>query len=297
MTDERPTVRPVTLSRLVELVHLCHDIAQTTEEIEMSLDVTRRRARETILEALRIGLITERDEDVYTSSSAGDAFLDAVRGEVWSEVSRILAGGSPHYSKLLQVLDEQGPATMDGLLDALTSVSEDTLYSYNQTGVEIICDWAERLGVAQRNAFTGQYYPVERGDVPVEFPQILLEEYEDLEETAGVNLQQRYLSIPRLREQTCERLRCTRTAFDEGLLVLCQQNVGDLELAGAPLDTTAKDSALGIKQLAVEDDDALISTSQSTDPVMSGIEHFGKQYYYLTVHDHDRDLTFTLEEQ
>ncbi len=287
MTDERPTVRPVTLSRLVELVHACCDGTQTTEDIERRLDVTHRRARETILEALRIGLVTEPAEDLYASSPAGDAFLDAVLGEEWSGVSRILEEGSPHYSRLLRVLDEQAPATMEDLLDALTSVAEETPYSYNQTSVEVVCDWAERLGVVQRNAFTGRYYPVERKEIPGDFPVVLLDVYEDLEETAGVNLQQRYLSIPRLRERTCERLRCTRSAFDDGLLVLCQENVGDLELAGAPLDTTAKDSALGIKQVALADNGALISTSQSTDPVMSGVEQFGKQYYYLAVHDHE----------
>jgi hypothetical protein len=34
-----------------------------------------------------------------------------------------------------------------------------------------------------------------------------------------------------------------------------------------------------------------VSTAQSTERVMAGIEQFGKQYYYLTVHD--RDLTYT----
>ena len=297
MTDERPTIRPVTLSRLVELVYACRDGSQSTEDVETLLDVTHRRARETILEALRIGFVTESDEETYTSSPAGEAFLDAVLDEAWSEVSQILASGSPHYSTLLQILDEEGPAGMEDLLDALTREAEDTPYAYNQTGVEIVCDWAERLGVAQRNAFTGRYYRVKSEDIPADFPAVLLDVYGELEETAGVDLQQRYLSIPRLRERTCERLRCTRTAFDDGLLVLCQQNVGDLELAGAPMDTTAKDSALGIKQVALADEGALISTSQSTDPVMSGVEQFGKQYYYLAVHSHDRDFAFTVEEQ
>jgi len=37
-------------------------------------------------------------------------------------------------------------------------------------------------------------------------------------------------------------------------------------------------------------DDSLVSTTQSTEQVMSGIEQFGKQYYYLAVHD--RDLNY-----
>jgi hypothetical protein len=124
---------------------------------------------------------------------------------------------------------------------------------------------------------------------------VLLSVYEDLEETAGVNLSQRYLSIPELREETCERLGCTRTAFDEALVNLVGQNVGKLELSGAPMDTGAKEAQLGIKQIALADDDGLVSTDQSTDQVMRGVEQYGKQYYYLAVHD--EELTFTQEPQ
>jgi len=81
--------------------------------------------------------------------------------------------------------------------------------------------------------------------------------------------------------------------FNEALLELCQQNIGKLELSGAPMDTAAKDSALGIKQISLADDGGLVSTSQSSQQVMAGVEQFGKQYYYLAVHD--RDITFTQE--
>jgi len=60
------------------------------------------------------------------------------------------------------------------------------------------------------------------------------------------------------------------------------------------MDTGAKDAALGIKQIALADDDGLVSTSQSSQQVMAGVEQFGKQYYYLAVHD--REITFTIED-
>jgi hypothetical protein len=37
----------------------------------------------------------------------------------------------------------------------------------------------------------------------------------------------------------------------------------------------------------------LISTDQSTDLVMSGVEQFGKRYYYLAIHD--EDITYSQE--
>lgn len=120
-----------------------------------------------------------------------------------------------------------------------------------------------------------------------EFPSVLLSVFAEREETAGVNLNQRYLSVPKLREYTCERLRCPRETFDDALLALVGQNIGKLELSGAPMDTEAKDAALGIKQIDLTSSDGLVSTDQSTERVMAGVEQYGKQYYYLAIHDND----------
>lgn len=295
MSSERPTVRPVTLGRLVEVTHLCDDTERDTESIEESLDVTHRRARETLLEAVRIGLLDESDDETprYTTTSIGEQFLEAVRGENWADVSSILSTHSPHYGALLEAVEEEEPAPIEALLDQLEEAAEFTPHSYNQTGVEVVGAWAERLGRVNRNAFTGHFYRVERDDVPPNFPYVLLETYDELEEHAGVNLRQRYLSIPRLREELCERLQCPRDAFDEALLDVCSQNVGKLELSGAPMDTEAKESVLGIKRIARADSDGLVSTSQSSQQVMAGVEQYGKDYYYLAVHD--RDITYTEE--
>jgi len=296
MTEERPTIRPVTLGRLVELTHACEANGQTTSDLEAQLEMTHRRARETVLEALRIDLLhegTADDKAVYSTTEVGKEFLDAVRDKAWDHASTILAAHSPHYDAFLEAVAEIGPADLDILLRRLEETAETSPYEYNQTSVEVTGDWAERLGEVQRNAFTGSYYVVQRDDVPEGFPTELLEIYDDLEETAGVNLRQRYLSIPRLREAMCEHLGCTREAFDDALVKLCQQNVGKLELSGAPLDTAAKDAILGIKQIDLANDRTIVSTSQSTQRVMSGIEQFDKQYYYLAVYD--RDITFTQE--
>lgn len=297
MTSERATVRPVTLGRLTELTHLCENAPRSTTDVEEELDVTNRRAREAILEATRIGLLEEQDsdedddKDVYRTTPVGERFLTAIRNEDWSAADKILAVRSPHYDALLEALSKIGPIHPDELLEHLEEKHEFSPYSFNQTGIEVIGNWAERLGGIQRNAFTGDYYVVDRTDVPPNFQYVLLEVYDELEETAGVDLRQRYLSIPRLRERTCERLGCTRDAFDWALSTLCRQNVGKLELSGAPLDTAAKDSALGIKEITLADGDALVSTSQSTQQVMAGLEQFDKQYYYLAVYD--RNITFT----
>lgn len=267
-----------------------------TEDLEGTLDVSHRRAREIVLEAVRIDLLSEEDtgeEPVYTTTDIGFALLNAIQAENWRRVSKILATRSPHYGAFVEAVDELKHADLETLLEQLETEHEFTPYSFNQTSVEVVGDWGERLGRIQRNAFTGSYYPAEQTPIPNNFHFILLDVYDDLEQTAGVDLRQRYLSIPRLRETTCERLGCTREAFNEALLALCQQNVGKLELSGAPMDTGAKDAALGIKQIELADDNGLVSTSQSSQQVMAGVEQFEKQYYYLAVHD--RNITFTPE--
>lgn len=297
--SERATVRPVTLARLVELTNACDESEQTTAALEDALDVSHRRARETILEACRIGLLAEEasdgDDDArYTTTRIGNEFLGGVQREDWARVSRILQLQSPHYGAFLEAVDAVGPAAPETILAHLKQTHEHSPYDYNQTSIDVVGDWGERLGAIQRNAFTGSYYRAEGESVPANFPFVVLSVFEELEETAGVTLSQRYLSIPELREHVCERLNCTRGVFDEALVSLVGQNVGKLELSGAPMDTGAKEATLGIKQIERAESGGLVSTDQSTDLVMSGVEQFGKQYYYLAVHDDD--ITYTQED-
>ena len=296
--SERPTVRPVTLARLVELTNACGDRSRPTKELESDLNVTHRRARETILEAVRMGLLsatetTEGEEPRYSTTQIGIQFLNAVRDEDWSQVSVLLQNSSPHYEAFLDVVDGLQPTDTDRLLERLENDHVDTPYDFNQTSIDVLGDWGERLGTIQRNAFTGSYYRPKDDCVDEEFPAVLISVFRDHEETTGIDLRQRYLSIPELREYTCERLRCTRTDFDNALLSLAGQNVGKLELSGAPVDTGAKEAQLGIKQISRDDAGGLVSTDQSTDRIMSGVEQYGKQYYYLAIHE--PDLTFTQE--
>lgn len=288
--SERATLRPVTLGRLVEVTYLCSQEARTTEDIEDLLGVSHRRARSTILEAMRISLLEEDDDgeqDVYEATYVGDGFITAVKNEAWESVSNILETRSPHYGTFIEGLESLGTATEEEVLDDLEDRSEFDPYDYNAASVDVLGDWAERLGVVQRNAFSGDIYTVTTDEVPANFSAVLLSIYDDLEETAGLDLRQRHLSIPKLREYGCERIRCPRDTFDEALLELASQNIGRIELSGAPMDTEAKHSPRGIKRVSLSEGESLVSTDQTSEQVMAGIEQHGKQYYYLAVFDRD----------
>lgn len=292
MSDERPTVRPVNLGRLVELTHFCRNGSQSTDDVVDALDVSKRRARETILESTRISL-TEKisDGETYATTTIGERFIDAIEASDWEKVSSILQTHSPHYGEFLDLFEDSNTIEPDAALELLEDEAEFTSYEYNETSLDVIGAWAQRLGAIQRNAFDGTFYAVEESDVLPNFPYVLLSVADRLEESAGVNLKKRYLSIPELREYTCERLSCDRAAFDEALQKLAQQNIGRIELSGAPIDTGAKEARYGLKTIELADGDGeLITTDQSSEQVMRGLEQLDKQYYYLAVYD--RDLQF-----
>ena len=292
MSDERPTVRPVNLGRLVELTHLCQTKPQSTDAVVDALDVSKRRARETILESARLNLIEETSEEgLYATTTIGDKFIQAVEASNWQKVSSVLKTHSPHYGEFLSLFEDGTRVEPDEALNLLNDRAEFTPYGYNETSLDVLGAWGQRLSAIQRNAFDGTFYAVEESDVPPNFPYVLLSVADSLEESAGVNLKKRYLSIPELREHTCERLSCDRATFDDALRTLAEQNIGRIELSGAPIDTGAKEARYGLKTIELADSDGeLVTTDQSSEQVMRGVEQLGKQYYYLAVYE--RDLQF-----
>lgn len=292
MSGERATLRPVNLARLVEVIGACDGEKTTPEELASSLESTERRAKEVAAEAERIGLLERREgeEEQYTAAPLGQELLEAVEDAEWLDVSRLLAANSPHYAILREAIVEMDSATVEELTEQLSD--HPGLYKFNQTGIEVICDWGERLGDFQRHAFTGRYYVVDwHQEIDSSFGDILLKEYENLDQTTGLNVQQGFVSLPQLREHLCERLRCPRDAFDDALVELLDQNIGKLELAGAPRDTQAKDSALGIKDIEVSAAGGLVTTIQSTDRILRGVEYRNKQYFYFADQRPDHPLS------
>lgn len=291
MTTERPTLRPVTLARLIEAVYLCESTPRSTEEIANAIDVTNRRSRETILEARRLALLREAEsgpqEQVYDSTEIGDRFLGYVRSEEWPEVSRILRSQSPHFDGYLDVVESNSAMTSDEILARLQASEASSSRTYNQTSIDVLNDWAERLGAVQRNAFTGGYYAIQDSPSSDKFEACLVSTYDAFDHTTGLGMRQHYVSIPLLREHVCERLQWPRDAFDPALLDLFDQNIGRMDLHGTIRDTGAKDARFGIKKIALTETERLVTTTHTTDRVMVGLERKGKQFFYLELLDHD----------
>lgn len=281
----RDTIRPVTLSRIVEVIDFCHQEAHSSpENIKEAFGMSGNRTNEVLSEVDRLSLITIADEIELTPS--GNQFHNALLQAEWQEIHEVLYRASPHYQIFIDTLAERENNEMgvdeNQLLSALECRNHD--FRFNKTGVSLLTDWAERLGVIQRNVFEDRYFSIQSSTNSETFAEALQDQYDEMEVTRGLGMRQRYISIPKLREYICERLNISRDAFDDHLASLAQANIGRMELSGAPHDSQAKESRLGIKTITLTEEDGVVSTSMSSDRVLSGITMpDGKMYYFLTI--------------
>jgi RNase P/RNase MRP subunit POP5 len=278
----RATIRPVSLSRIAEVVDICNRSEVSKKDLEDLLDASSGRVNEITAEMERLDLI-QGDESVVLTDQ-GDALHGFLKNEEWESVHEVLYEGSPHYRTFLDYLSQRqskNGLTEEEIVEALEDTDEDL--RFNVTGVSLLTDWAERLGAIQQNVFQGRYYWVAE-DFEGSFTRTLQEIYSEVEVERGVNLRQRYVSIPKLREMVCEILQISRSEFDELLNQVYFDNIGDMELSGAPLNTQAKETNVGIKTIKKDDSGSITTTKMSSEQILNGVTlEDGKMYYYLSI--------------
>lgn len=278
----RATIRPVSLSRIAEVVDICDGGEISGQDLEESLNASSGRVNEITAEMERMGLL--QGEDSFVLTTRGEKLHGFLENEKWESVHEILYEGSPHYRAFIdffrQRQSEKG-LTEEEIVDTLEGIDDDL--KFNATGVSLLTDWAERLGAIQRNVFQGRYYGISE-DFDGDFTRTLQETYSEMEVERGVNLRQRYISIPELRETVCEHLHLPRSDFDEMLNQVYFENIGGMELSGAPLNTQAKETSIGIKTIEKDDTGSITTTKMSSDQILDGITlEDGKMYYYLSI--------------
>ena len=280
----RATIRPVSINRIAEVVEICTQAPASEKDLQDRLDASENRVREITAEMTRLSLVYESDK--FDATPEGEQLHSAFINGDWGDVHQLLYESSPHYmafSDLLRSRKCEEGLYQEEITEKLNQASDDL--KFNKTGVSLLSDWGERLGVIQRNVFNNRYYwAADSLDENQNFRKRLEEEYEDLEVERGVNLKQRYISIPRLRESLCESLGLRRSTFDQLLADLYLANIGNMEMSGAPLNTQAKDVKSGIKTISVGESGGLQTTEVSSESVLRGITlSDGKMYYYLTI--------------
>lgn len=280
----RETLRPVTLKRIIEVSHICQQGDTNLEALKDKLGLSQKRAKEIVLEMERTALVDEVDGELQITSP-GEWLWEGYDSEDWQQVHQVLYENSPHYQAFIDLLVSHSGdygLTEDELLDQLEDRHEGL--RFNKTGLDVVGDWGERLGAIQRNVFEDRYYSVISTRKDESFVDVLQEEYAEMDVKRGIGMRTTHVSIPEIRELVCERLRLTRDEFDQRLVDHYMENIGKMELSGAPLDTQAKESRFGIKTISKSEEDGHATSEMVSDRVLNGIAlQDGKMYYYLAI--------------
>lgn len=273
----RQTMRPVSLGRVIEITYIAEKSPQITDiSLIEKLGVSKGRAREILQETERMNLLKE-NENGYSITNLGHDLIGAIQKNDWSSIHHIMMK-YPFYETFYTAVKDIGPAERVELLDHLS----DSVVRINQTTIEVMADWVERIGFVQRNVFTGKYYVITNNNRS--FIASFLSEYDKLNRKAGLTLKQRYVEIPRLREAVCEELFISRDEFDKELIQIYIRNIGLLELSGAPVTTHAKKSQKKIKSVVIQEIPDWISMKLTSESFLKGIVYNSKKFYYIAVH-------------
>jgi hypothetical protein len=155
---------------------------------------------------------------------------------------------------------------------------------YNKVTVDLLTDWGERLGALVKNPYTQEYYPRrEREEEWDEFLRSINLSYDDMNTRTGISSKLIYVEIPRIRERVCQQLRIGRPGFDRLLRRLALEKPGEIELASAPVTTSAKTSPFGIKLLQ-ESHDPKGTSITGSEATREGLSIGGKEYFYIAIH-------------
>jgi hypothetical protein len=281
----RNTIRPVTLKRVIETCSIATKTRNfDTAIISKELSVSSDRAKEIILELELMGLLTNSQKEYFPTNNTKE-FLEYFENEHWNKIHEYFNANYRFYHDYIKIL--QSNITGKGLtLIEIKDNSIEEKLSLNQTAVEVLSDWCERLGVTQRHLFTRRIYlskNCNNKETSKIFKEILLEYYREFSNSnhrRGI-----FMEIPTLREDICEKLSISRKSFDEMLRNLFLENIGKIELSGAPITTLAKKSPLSEKKMVIHGKDAILSPKFEAAKEREGLIVGQKAYYYIAIHE------------
>jgi len=281
---ERKTMRPVTLRRVIEICSL----ATKTKKVDIAivsqrLAVGPSRAKEIILEVTRMALLESHD-DVYTANANTIKFLEYFENEYWDKVHEHFLTNYQFYRNFIRIL-ESHVKNDKGL--SMNEIEEDSTrhgLNLNRTAVEVLASWCERLSVIQRHLYTKRFYLIGNEMVNSKtFRTALVRCYREI----SVSRWQKriFVEIPVIRENLCEQMKIPRDVFNEMLQAVYLNNVGKIELSGAPITTLAKKSPLSEKKMKSDGKEAILSPRFEVKRVREGLTVGRKSYYYIAIHE------------
>jgi len=278
------SIRPVTLRRVIETLDLSiKERYVDPSKLSNRLRTTRRRAQEILLEIERMRFLEATTDKKFTPNKIASDFIDAFNQEKWEKIHDILLNNYVFYRVFVNVLQRNLSHSGFTKSDLLKILVNEPQLNFNLTTIDVLCDWAERLGVVQRNLYTNRYYLVNNSVDFTEFISFLQATYEELNIKPRPGLKQKYVEIAKLREHMCERLKIKRETFDFLLTDIFKKSYGKIELCGAPITSIAKKSPTSLKKVKKGLKDSILSPQFICLKEGRGIEINGKEYHYVAI--------------
>jgi hypothetical protein len=279
----RKSMRPISLKRIIEVCSYIHSEKKIRlNDFSLYFDITSRRTREIINEINSMSLIIEEDQ-IISSNSNTKYFIDCIKSQNWIAVNDYFFNNHIFYHLIMEFLSSK--LIEEGFsIEELVSNLNASEYHFNNSSVEILLRWGERLGSLQRNLYKNTYYGISSKETKLkEFEKHVRLVYRKLNTKKGLFLSRTYIEIPQLREELCEDLKITRTKFNKQFIEYYRNNLDKVELTGAPTITSAKKSPLNEKRTEFNLDGDVITLNYDLETKRKGIEILGKSYYFFAL--------------
>jgi hypothetical protein len=279
----RKTIRPVTLRRVIEAcIFASRSEAIDASNVSKEIGVSESRAEEIILELERMRLVSHLGS-TYVQNARTAEFLEYFRNDQWRKIHEYFLKNYQFYGDFFSILKSHA-ADLKGLTaDEIMDEGKTRQLRLNQTAVDVLSDWSDRLGAIQRHLYTRRIYPIEDKVETEIFRNALVKLYQELSKTQG--RKGIFVEIPIMREDLCERLKIARKTFDEMLHNTYLENVGRMELSGAPIITRAKKSPLSEKKIKRDGKIAVLAPKNELQREREGLLVGRKIYYYMAVYE------------
>jgi len=284
LMSQRKTIRPVTIRRIIEICGIVEKQKVNVKTVSEILNLSISRSREILLESERMGLLT-RTEKIWTANKNTENFLRYYKENQWHKIHEYFLKNYIFYKEFIQLLERHKKEEKGRSINEIVKETAESNSNLNQTAIEVLADWCQRLGVIQRHLYTGRLYLIEKEKICTEkeFLSTLIKIYR--EKTCSKWHRKTFLEIPLAREELCERLKIARSVFDKLMKQIYLKNIGKIELSGAPIITHSKKSPLSEKKMVYEEENALISPRFKLKKEREGLTIGRKFHYYLAIHE------------
>lgn len=281
---QRTTIRPVTLRRVIEVCSLATKSKPINiETISKRLNTSVSRAKEMLKEVERMRLLTYSDGG-YLRSNKTTGFLAHFKNEKWDRIHEYFLKNYSFYQDFIRLLADHANENKGLSIGEIKEESQNRHLTLNQTAIEVLSDWCDRLGVIQRHLYSKRLYLMKTEETDSQiFKGALTRCYRELSLSYG--RKGIFVKIPKIREDICEQLKITRKVFDEMLRQTYLENIGRIELSGAPIITLAKKSPLSEKKIKFEGKQTILSPKFELKRDRNGILIGHKAYYYVAIHE------------